>query len=795
MTSPSQPKDIPSPRTRLQGIEDLPRSFSATVGTPPLRVLRSQAGTPGTPPAPPIANIPPRVGTPRYGSPSAADLLRPSSSRPSPAPAPVPGQTGSGSPFPSGTRPSSRRGSEGAVDLEGVPDEEKARVLRRHLVSRQERQNRIDRRSPPGSDNDDDAFGSDHDGPARSNAVSIRSSGAASRSHPAREDTEPFPMPYDAPGGDITHSLYKWQADQRRQVRPRTVSYSVPSRAQVDPAFEHIHEPGGFRRNYVLLRANEQGAEEPPEMSNNFIEFLYLFGHFAGEDLEEEEEEDELEQIPDEEEALFGITARDGPSTTSPIEDISARDIIRQRKDSALGKARDISESSPLIARSSTRTTTTMPARGSSLVRSLSRRRRRASIGPRGDATVTQAVLMLLKAFVGTGVLFLGKAFFNGGILFSTCVLVFIALVSLYSFLLLVKAKFVVRGSFGDIGGILYGPWMRWSILTSITISQIGFVSAYTIFVAQNLQAFIMAVTDCLRYVPIQYLILAQTAVLLPFALIRNIAKLSTLALVADVFILTGLVYIFGSEFAIIADRGIAQVDLFNAKDFPLLIGTAVFSFEGIGLVVPITDSMREPRKFPAVLTGVMLFLTVLFGGSGALAYATFGRDIQTVVIVNLDGGSKLVQAVQFLYSLAILLSVPLQLFPAVRIMENGLFTRSGKENPRVKWEKNMFRFVVVTFCAGLSWFGAKDLDKFVALVGSFACVPLCYVYPAMLHYKACAKTRKQKIADIVLMVFGMAAMVYTTAQTIKLMVAPESGGSPKFGRCENPPPLVGPHL
>lgn len=40
----------------------------------------------------------------------------------------------------------------------------------------------------------------------------------------------------------------------------------------------------------------------------------------------------------------------------------------------------------------------------------------------------------------------------------------------------------------GDIGGALYGPWMRYTILSSIVISQIGFVSAYTIFVAENLQ-------------------------------------------------------------------------------------------------------------------------------------------------------------------------------------------------------------------------------------------------------------------------------------------------------------------
>jgi len=45
--------------------------------------------------------------------------------------------------------------------------------------------------------------------------------------------------------------------------------------------------------------------------------------------------------------------------------------------------------------------------------------------------------------------------------------------------------------------------------------------------------------------------------------------------------------------------------------------------------------------------------------------------------------------------------------------------------------------------------------------------VPLCYVYPAMLHYKACARTWKEKAADIALGVFGVVAAIYTTAQTI----------------------------
>ena len=74
-----------------------------------------------------------------------------------------------------------------------------------------------------------------------------------------------------------------------------------------------------------------------------------------------------------------------------------------------------------------------------------------------------------------------------------------------------------------------------------------------------------------------------------------------------------------------------------------------------------------------------------------------------------------------FVDSIAILLSIPLQLFPAVRIMENGLFSKSGKHNSSVKWQKNVFRAGTVVCCSLISWAGSKELDKFVSLVGSFA--------------------------------------------------------------------------
>jgi len=44
------------------------------------------------------------------------------------------------------------------------------------------------------------------------------------------------------------------------------------------------------------------------------------------------------------------------------------------------------------------------------------------------------------------------------------------------------------------------------------------------------------------------------------------------------------VIYIGSNEVATIAKQGVADVVMFNSKDFSLMIGTAVFAFEGIGL-------------------------------------------------------------------------------------------------------------------------------------------------------------------------------------------------------------------
>ncbi|CAI2162449.1 12244_t:CDS:2 [Funneliformis geosporum] len=369
--------------------------------------------------------------------------------------------------------------------------------------------------------------------------------------------------------------------------------------------------------------------------------------------------------------------------------------------------------------------------------------RERERAGEGGTATPSKAVFLLLKSFVGTGVMFLPKAF------------------NIFSLFPVTGTDAIKR-----IGGALYGNWMRLAVLFSITISQIGFVCAYMIFVAKNLKSVAEQVLGI--RVDLYLYIIGQLFVFVPLAMIRRISRLSFTALIADAFIMFGLLYLYYFDISKLVTDGVSDIKSFNPEDFALFIGTAVFTFEGIGLIIPITESMKEPERFPGVLTGVMVFITILFTSIGALSYATFGSAIETVVIINLPSDDPIVQTVQFLYALAILLSIPLQLFPAIRIMEQGLFEKSGKHDPYVKWQKNIFRFGTVVACALISWGGASDLDKFVSLIGSFACVPLCFLYPPLFHYKAAAHSFGAKFLDIFIFMFGVFSLFYTTYITIR---------------------------
>jgi len=506
-------------------------------------------------------------------------------------------------------------------------------------------------------------------------------------------------------GGDITREIYRRteaEALARKNRVQRSQSYGgLPSEmASADLDINNMRQPGGFRRDHLRrnatspIRRQTPGdakgrpnlAQQPSFVTRNFFEFLSLYGHFAGEEMDDDDSDEE----------------DDSTAWSDPQDDGSNREEQHMQQ---------AAERRPLLRHHSTR------------------RSRKADAAPKKGVAGT--VFILLKSFIGTGVLFLPRAFLNGGMLFSIVVLLLVALVSYYCFILLTTSRLALKGSYAEMGEIVYGRWLRRLINASLVISQVGFASAYIVFTSENLQAFILAVSDCKTFIDIKLMILMQLIIFLPLSLYRNLNNISYIVYIADLFIVLGLVYLYYFDIAtLVVQRGMSDIEWFNRSGWTLFIGTAIFTFEGIGLLLPIQDGMKKPQQLPGVLGGVMVIITLIFVSMGALSYAAYGSKTRTVIILNMPQDNKFVNGVQFLYSLAILLSTPMQIFPAITILEKGIFTKSGKFSKNIKWKKNIFRFLCVIVCALIAWLGANDLDKFVALVGSFACIPLVYIYP-----------------------------------------------------------------
>jgi proton-coupled amino acid transporter len=525
-------------------------------------------------------------------------------------------------------------------------------------------------------------------------------------------------------GGDITRDLFKLtqEIDPPRLTRSLSSSEIMGRRGS---SASSVNVPGGFRREFISQQLNKRAHQtvKPNFVTRNFVEFLSIYGHFAGEELEDDDAIVCHYRLP----SPYKVT--DEESALLPDETINRN----------------------------------------------------------GTATERKAYFLLLKAFVGTGVLFLPKAFSNGGLLFSVGLLMFFGILSYWCYLVLVYSKNATGvSSFAEIGNQLFGPWFQKLILFSIVISQVGFVAAYMVFTGENLRAFFISTTGMdPSHVSMVAIIALQAVILIPLSFIRDITKLSLLAAISNLFILGGLItilYYVIYELLVInkASLGPNIEFMFNKSDFSLFIGVAIFAFEGIGLIIPIQESMIHPEKFPKVLGQVVLTISIVFISMGTIGYLTFGENIKTVIILNLPQHSPVINVIQLFYSIAILLSTPLQLFPAIRLVESKIFfKKTGKTSPRIKWSKNLFRTIAVFLISVLACYGGQNLDRFVSFIGCFACIPLVYVYPPILHIKSCCNldhvtdvkeiSRRKWLTNIdyLLVIVGMVGMAYTTYQIL----------------------------
>lgn len=176
---------------------------------------------------------------------------------------------------------------------------------------------------------------------------------------------------------------------------------------------------------------------------------------------------------------------------------------------------------------------------------------------------------------------------------------------------------------------------------------------------------------------------------------------------------------------------------------------------------------MKEPKKFPQVLTVGMIICTVVFTLIGAIGYIAYGDITQASIVANIPR-VPLSVTVQILYAIAMILTSPFMLYPPLTIVEKYVFgDRSGQVSFKIKMSKNFVRSLIALVCASISFgVGSENLNKFVALVGSVACMPLCFIFPGLFHYKV-TTNRNARILDILLVLWGVGIMVSTQTMII----------------------------
>lgn len=101
-------------------------------------------------------------------------------------------------------------------------------------------------------------------------------------------------------------------------------------------------------------------------------------------------------------------------------------------------------------------------------------------------------------------------------------------------------------------------------------------------------------------------------------------------------------------------------------------------------------------------------------------------------------------------------------------ILEGYIFRRMKKQSPLRKWLKNLSRCCVVILAVVMGVVFAEKLDKFLSLVGALLCAPIAFTMPTLCHLKLVAKTPKERLIDMAIILVSFFILVMCTIQSLE---------------------------
>ncbi|XP_007473970.1 proton-coupled amino acid transporter 1 [Monodelphis domestica] len=427
--------------------------------------------------------------------------------------------------------------------------------------------------------------------------------------------------------------------------------------------------------------------------------------------------------------------------------------------------------------------------------------------GEVNGTTRLQTLIHLLKGNIGTGLLGLPLAVKNAGILLGPLSLIVMGIVATHCMGILVKCAHHfcrrLHKPFLDYGDtVMYGleaspsSWLRTHSLWGrrivsffLVVTQLGFCSVYFVFMADNFKQVVEAANgttnnchnnETVLPIPtmdsrLYMLTFLPFVVLLVF--IRNLKALTLISVLANITMLASLIMIYQHIVQGIPDPRNLPLAA-NWKTYPLFFGTAIFAFEGIGVVLPLENKMKDPRHFPGILYLGMTIITLLYITLGSLGYLQYGAAIQGSITLNLPN-CWLYQSVKLLYSIGIFFTYSLQFYVPAEII-NPFFVSRVTERWALVVDLSV-RIVMASLTCALAILIPR-LDLVISLVGSVSSSALALIIPPLLDITTYYSEGMSPIIitkDILISLFGFVGFVVGTYQAIYELIQPNV--SPTF--------------
>ncbi|CAH1647912.1 unnamed protein product [Spodoptera littoralis] len=357
-------------------------------------------------------------------------------------------------------------------------------------------------------------------------------------------------------------------------------------------------------------------------------------------------------------------------------------------------------------------------------------------------------MLHLFRGNIGTGLLAMGDAFRNGGIVFSPIVTALLGIICVHAqHLLLNCSEEMHRQSkrdrppgFADTVYLVFanGPvryrglaaFMKVLVNGFLCITQLGFCCVYIVFIANNVK---MICDQYNIHIDLSIHMIFVVVPVLLACMVRNLKYLTPFSTIANIMMATGVAVVVYEATQDLPDVETREY-IGTWQQLPLYFGTAIYAFEGIGLVLPLKNEMRNPEKFQkplGVLNVGMVVVGSIFITVGFLGYLKWGDDVLGSLTLNLQPGRVLSNVVQALIALSILFTYPLQFYVPIAITWPTIQKKYATTNPIAKELGYRALLVLLTFVLAES---IPELGLFISLVGAVSSTALALMFPPLIE-------------------------------------------------------------